>query len=179
VAEFFLGQVMMTGFGYAPKNFVQCNGQTMPINQYQALFALLGTYYGGNGTTNFMLPNLMGRSFYGAGSSVDPAWQPAPQPIGTVGGIETATVTSQNLPIHTHILNATTVAGVATRTAVNVLLGKAGHSIYGLPAAGPVMLAPATLQSAPANGGQAHSNMQPFEVINFNIALYGIFPSRN
>jgi microcystin-dependent protein len=179
MSDFFLGQVMMTGFGYAQKGFALCNGQTMPLNQYQALFALLGTSYGGNGTTNFQLPNLQGRSFYGAGNSADSGWQPSPLQVGTQGGSETVTLGTPHLPIHNHLLNGTNAPGVATRTAANMLLGKASHSIYGSPSAGPVQLAPPTLQLAPASGSLPHANMQPFEVINFNIALVGVFPSRN
>jgi microcystin-dependent protein len=176
VAEFFLGQVMMTGFGYPQKNFAQCNGQLMPINQNTALFSLLGTSYGGDGMRTFQLPNLQGSAFYGAGNSADGTWQPSPLPTGAVGGSETVTVQVPNLPIHTHLMNATTTAGSSPRSVDNTLLGKAAHNIYGPPNSGPVQLALGTLQSA--GGGAAHANMQPFQVINFNIALYGIFPSR-
>jgi microcystin-dependent protein len=176
VTEVYVGQIMMTGFEFAPRNFAQCNGQILSINQNQALFALLGVQYGGNGSTTFQLPNLQGSALYGAGASVDPSWQPTPLPAGAIGGSETVTLTVPNLPIHTHALNATGVAGSPLRTATNALLGKAGHAVYG-PSAGTVPLAPNTL--APAGGGLAHDNMQPFLVINFNIALSGIFPSRN
>ena len=71
MSVFFVGQIMMTGFGYAQKNFAFCNGQTLAINQNQALFSLLGTSYGGNGVSTFQLPNLQGRAFYGAGNSAD------------------------------------------------------------------------------------------------------------
>jgi microcystin-dependent protein len=177
MTDVFIGQIMMTGFGFAQRNFAQCNGQTMAINQNQALFALLGTQYGGNGTTTFLLPDLRGNALYGAGSSVDPTWQPAPLSTGAVGGSETATVTVQNLPMHTHLLNATTTAGTAGRTAVNDLIGTGAHPIYGAPSGPTVQLASPTLQFA--GGGAAHDNMQPYLVINFNIALSGIFPSRN
>jgi microcystin-dependent protein len=177
VAEFFLGQVMMTGFGYPQKYFAQCNGQLLPINQNTALFSLLGTSYGGDGIRTFQLPNLQGNAFYGAGNSADSGWQPTPQPTGEVGGSENVTVQVPNLPIHTHLMMATTTAGVNPRSVDNTLLGTAGHNIYGPPNSGPVQLALGTLQ--PAGGGGPHANMQPFLVINFNIALYGIFPSRN
>jgi microcystin-dependent protein len=177
MTDVFIGQIMMTGFGFAQRNFAQCNGQTMAINQNQALFSLLGTQYGGNGMSTFLLPDLRGNALYGAGSSVDPTWQPAPHLTGAVGGSETATVTLQNLPIHTHFLNATTTAGTAERAAVNTLIGTAAHSIYGPPTGSNVQLATPTLQFA--GGGADHDNMQPYQVINFNIALSGIFPSRN
>jgi microcystin-dependent protein len=176
MSEFYLGQIMMTGFGYPQKGFAQCNGQTLPINQNTALFSLLGTSYGGNGTTTFQLPNLQGRSFYGAGNSADGGWQPSPLPTGAVGGTETVTITVPNLPIHSHLMGATTTAGSNPRSVANTLLAKAGHNIYGPPSPG-VQLALGTLQYA--GGGAAHPNIQPFQVINFNIALTGIFPSRN
>jgi microcystin-dependent protein len=128
---------------------------------------------------NFLLPNLQGRAFYGAGNSVDGGWQPSPVPTGTIGGTEQVTVTTPNLPVHNHILNGTNATGAPSRSAANMLLGKATHGIYGPPAAGPVQLAQGTLQTSPPNGGLPHPNMQPFQVINFNIALTGIFPSRS
>jgi microcystin-dependent protein len=179
MSDFYVGQVMMTAFGFAQKSFALCNGQTLAINQNQALFALLGTSYGGNGTSTFLLPNLQGRALYGAGNSVDGGWQPSPVSTGTIGGTEQVTVLTQNLPVHNHVLSGTNANGATSRSAVNMLLGKAAHSIYGPPAAGPVQLAPATLQTSPPNGGLPHPNMQPFQVINFNIALTGFFPSRS
>ena len=177
MTDVFIGQIMMTGFGFPPRFFAQCNGQTLPINQNQALFALLGTQFGGNGSTTFMLPNLQGNALYGGGSSADGSWQPAPLPVGAVGGTETVTLTVPNLPIHSHLVNATTTAGIEPRSVVNTMLGTAAHSIYGSPTGGPVQLAQGTLQ--PAGSSQAHANIQPFQVINFNIALSGVFPSRN
>ena len=176
MTDVFVGQIMMTGFGFAQKNFAQCNGQTMAIMQNQALFSLLGTAYGGDGIRTFMLPNLQGNAFYGAGPSADPSWQPAQLPVGAVGGSETVTLAVPNLPIHNHFVNAVTNTGIASRTAVDALLGTAAHPIYGSPTGASVQLAQATLQ--PAGGGLAHDNIQPFQVINFNIALFGIFPSR-
>ncbi len=171
----YVGQIMMTGFPYAQKNFALCNGQTLGINQNQALFSLLGVAYGGNGTTNFMLPNLQARTLYGTGASVDSSWQPPPQPTGVVGGSESMTLIPSNLPMHNHLINATTTVGSAGRSANNTLLGTAAHAIYGAPT-GAVPLARDTLQ--PAGGGLPHDNMQPYLVINFNIALSGVFPSR-
>jgi microcystin-dependent protein len=176
MTDVFVGQIMMTGFGFAQKNFAQCNGQLMAIQQNSALFSLLGTSYGGNGVNTFQLPDLRGNALYGAGSSVDGAWRPTPQPTGETAGSETANLTLQNLPIHSHLLNATTVAGVESRSAANALVGTAAHSIYGPPTGSNVQLATPTLQFA--GGGLPHDNVQPFLVINFNIALSGIFPSR-
>ncbi len=123
-----------------------------------------------------MLPNLQGRALYGAGASVDSSWQPPPQPTGVVGGSENVTLIPSNLPVHNHLVNATTTAGAVGRSAANTLLGVAANAIYGAPT-GAVQLARGTLQ--PAGGGLPHGNMQPYSVINFNIALAGLFPSRN
>ena len=176
MSDFFVGQIMMTGFGFAPRSFAQCNGQLMAIQQNQALFALIGTFYGGNGVSTFQLPDLRGEALYGAGTSADGSWQPAPEPAGATAGSETVNLNLQNLPIHSHLLNATTTAGSQGRSAVNALIGTAAHSIYGPPTARNVELASPTLQFA--GGGLPHDNVQPFLVINFNIALNGVFPSR-
>jgi microcystin-dependent protein len=177
MADVFVGQIMMTGFPFAPRGFALCNGQIVSITQNQALFALIGTQYGGNGTTTFQLPDLQGNALYGAGASADPAWQPQAQDPGTVDGSETVTLSVPNLPIHNHILNAVTATGTSPRSVVNTVLATAGHAIYGSPTAGPVQLAPPSLQAV--GGNLNHDNMQPFLVINFNISLSGVFPSRN
>ena len=179
MAEVFLGQVMMTGFGFAPKGFALSNGQLLPVGQYQALFSLLGTRYGGNGQTNVPLPNLQGRSPMGAGASVDPAWQPPPFPIGTVSGVEHVTLVGPELAAHTHQVRATTAAG-AGRSAVNAGFAASSldsESVYAAPTAGLIPLAGNTV--ALAGGSLPHANMQPYAVINFAIALSGIFPSRS
>lgn len=176
MSEFFLGQIMMTGFGFAQKGFASCNGAILGIAQNQALFSLLGTTYGGNGTTTFGLPNLQSRTPVGFGQSVDPAWQPAPYNWGEIGGVENVTLLSPQLPVHSHVGNGTTAAG-AQRSAGNALYGTNTNNIYA-PANGPqVLLAGPTV--TPAGGNQPHTNIQPYETINYNIAMTGIFPSRN
>lgn len=176
MADVYLGQIMMSGFNFAPRGFAACNGQLLPITQNQALFALLGTAYGGNGTTTFALPNLQGSTPVGAGNSADGSWQPSPYPIGARAGAEAITLTLTQIPAHTHALNASTTPGT-TKNPTNTLYGGSGaEAIYG--SAGPqVTLNSQTL--AQTGGNQAHSNMQPFQVLNFSIALSGIFPSRN
>jgi microcystin-dependent protein len=168
MAEYFLGQVMPLAFSFAPRGFAQCNGQLLPIAQNQALFSLLGVYYGGNGQTNFMLPDLRGRTPVGAGGGYQ---------YGETGGVESVTLQTPSLPAHNHLGMATTTTAAA-RNPTNSLYGAfAGQPIYG-PSSGPqVALNPVSLGS---NGGDLpHENMQPFSVINFCIALTGIFPSRN
>jgi len=182
MSEFFIGQIMMTGFNFAPKFWALCNGQLLPINQYQALFSLLGTQYGGNGTTNFALPDLRSRTPIGYASSVDPGWQPPSVQIGQAGGVENVTLLSTNLPSHTHALNASNTAG-NSRNPAGRLYATSTDSVppaANLYAPSTGALVPLNPQSvSPAGGNQPHPNMQPYSVINFCIALSGIFPSRN
>ena len=182
MSEFFIGQIMMAGFNFAPKFFALCNGQLLPINQNQALFSLLGTQYGGNGTTNFALPDLRSRTPIGYASSVDPSWQPASVQIGQASGVENVTLLSTNLPAHTHSVNASTTNG-DNRIPSGRLFGTSTSTTPPAPnlyaaSTGPLVpLNPASV--APAGGNQPHSNLQPYSAINFCIALSGIFPSRN
>jgi microcystin-dependent protein len=184
MSEYFLGQIMMTGFPFAQKNFAQCNGQILGVSQNQALFALQGTTYGGNGQTTFMLPNMQGRTPVGYGQSVDGGWNPPPYPWGMAAGAENVTLTQASMPAHTHPVNATSAPGTSSLPtdpslyATSVNSGGGGNEpIYAPMTAGtPVPLGPTTVSLA--GSGMPHQNMQPYSVINFNIALSGIFPSR-
>ncbi|UHQ25055.1 tail fiber protein [Lysobacter sp. 5GHs7-4] len=174
MTEVFLGQIMLTGFPFAPKGFALCNGQLLAIAQNQALFSLLGTMYGGNGTTNFALPNMQSRTPTGAGNSVDPGWNPTPYTQGETGGVENVTLLTSQMPGHNHLVNGTNVAG-ALRNPTSGLYGTNSTNIFG-PGTGALV----PLQGVgPAGGNQPHPNMQPYTVINFVIALAGIYPSRN
>ncbi len=175
MSEFFIGQIMMAGFNFAPKFWALSNGQLLPINQNQALFSLLGTQYGGNGTTNFALPDLRSRTPIGYASSVDPSWQPPSVQIGQSSGVENVTLLSTNLPAHSHQVNATTANG-STRNPNNAIYANTTVPLHAAPSS-LVPLNPATV--APSGGNQPHPNLQPYSVINFCIALSGIFPSRN
>ncbi|WP_460457713.1 phage tail protein [Arenimonas alkanexedens] len=172
----FIGQIMMAGFDFAPRFSAHCNGQLLPINQNQALFSLLGTQYGGNGTTNFALPDLRGRTPIGFASSVDPGWQPPSVQIGQSGGLESVTLLSSNLPAHGHSVNATSDAGT-TRNPGNGYYASASLPLHGPASSGLVPLNPTTV--APVGGSQSHANMQPYLTSNFCIFLQGLFPSRN
>ncbi len=176
MAEFFLGQIMMTGFAYPPKGFAFCNGAILAVAQNQALFSLLGTVYGGNGVTTFALPNLQSRTPAGFGASSDSSWQPAPYNLGETGGTENVTLLSQHLPMHLHVGQGTTSSG-GQRSADGALYGTNSNAIYAAPNGRLVPLSPQTV--IPVGGNQAHANLQPYETINFNIAMTGIFPSRN
>jgi microcystin-dependent protein len=176
MSEFFIGQIMMTGFNFAPRFWALSNGQLLPINQNQALFSLLGTQYGGNGTTNFALPDLRSRTPIGYASSVDPSWQPPAVQIGQASGVENVTLLSTNLPSHSHQLNATTSNGT-TRNPNNAIYANSAVSLFSASSGPAVPLNAATV--GPSGGNQPHPNLQPYSVINFCVALSGIFPSRN
>ena len=176
MSEFFIGQIMMAGFSFAPKYFAQCNGQLLPINQNQALFSLLGTQYGGNGTTNFALPDLRSRTPVGYGPSVASNWQPPSVSIGQAAGVENVTLLAANVPAHTHLVNATTAAGTSRNPLDGLFATESTPLIYAAPST-TVPLNAATIGAT--GGNQPHPNMQPYATANFCIALSGIFPSRN
>jgi microcystin-dependent protein len=179
MTEVFVGQIVMTGFGFAPKGFALCNGQLLPVNQNQALFALIGTYYGGNGTSNFQLPNLQGRTPAGYGPSVDPIWQPSPYALGQSAGTEAVTLLSSQMPMHNHLVNANTTPG-SVKAIANAGFGASTNSAiptYAAPGSGATPLYPATIGMQ--GGNVPHQNMQPFRVISFSIAQSGSYPARN
>lgn len=177
MAEVYLGQVMITGFGFPQRGFALCNGQLMPINQNAALFSLLGTMYGGNGQTTFALPNLQGATPIHAGPSADPGWQPTPYTQGGPVGVENVTLLQNQMPAHSHLANASITAGTVKNPTGALYGGSGSEAIYAASAGPQVTLAPQTIVNTGGNG--AHNNMQPFRVLNFNIALNGIFPSRS
>lgn len=153
-------------FNFAPKGWAMCNGQLLPLNQNQALFALLGTMYGGNGQTNFALPDLRGRV---AMHTDHGAYY-----LGQRGGEEAHTVTMSEMPAHTHFVTAMTGAGEASAPGGNRLAVQ--NNLYTAPA-NLVALAPSTVSNV--GGSQPHENRQPYTVLNFCIALNGFFPSPN
>jgi microcystin-dependent protein len=168
MAEPFLSEIRIFSFNFPPKGWAFCNGQFMPINQNQALFALLGTTYGGNGQTTFALPNLQGcvPIHFGNGHS-----------LGEKAGSSSVTITQQTMPQHLHFLNASQSGANTNVPANNTLLGdSAPNDLYTGPAS-LVAMAPASVSNV--GGSQAHTNMMPYLVLNFCIALQGIFPSRN
>ena len=171
--EYFIGQILIVGFNFAPRGFALCNGQLLPIAQNTALFSLLGTTYGGNGQTTFGLPDLRGRLpiHQGQGPGL------SPRSLGERSGVESVTLVSTQMPQHTHTLNAVSESGNVGAPA-NAFLAATGSLDPEYRLAGTaVQLAPTAIGSV--GGSQPHDNMPPFLVVNFVIALEGIFPSRN
>jgi microcystin-dependent protein len=167
----FLGQISIFAFNFAPKGFSMCNGQLLPINQNQALFALLGTFYGGNGQSTFALPNLQSRTPISFGQG--PGLQNYVQ--GQAGGEENHTLLSTEMPQHNHSLQATTNVG-NTRNPSGAALCQPDTKMY-ISGAPDTSLAASSVASY--GGSQPHFNLQPYLTINFCIAMTGIFPSRN
>lgn len=178
MSDVYLGQIIMAGFRFAPNDFALCDGQLLPINNNQALFALLGTQYGGDGRVTFGLPDLRGRVPVSAGTSVDWAWQPPVQLPGTAAGAESVTLLAGNIPPHTHgVLGVTSAGTVRNPTSATFAGTAANPKMYA------TQTSPAVQQAATSvgmsGGGQAHPNMQPFQVINFFICIKGgIYPPR-
>ncbi len=172
MAEVYLGSIMMFGGNFAINGFAFCNGQTLSITSNTALFSLIGTYYGGNGTSTFQLPNLQGRvpMHQGNGAGL------TPRVIGEIGGTENATLLVNNMPGHNHSVNAYSGSGTASNP-TNAIPATGGKPDYYTTSAGNVTMAPGMIGTS--GGSIPFSIMNPFLCINFLIALVGIFPSRN
>lgn len=172
----FLGEIRMAGFNFAPRGWAFCNGQPLPISNYSALYALIGTTYGGDGQTTFGLPDLQGRSPVGQGNG--PGLTPTV--IGQVYGQESVTLTTGQIPGHSHSVKGQAGPGLATTADPTGGLWASQASTTDQPYS---TGAPDTTMSgqgvANAGGGQPHENRPPYLVVNFVIALEGIFPSRN
>ena len=165
--EPFLSEIRIFGFNYAPRGWAMCNGQTLPINQNQALFSLLGTRYGGNGQTTFALPDLRGRIPMHMSGSHD---------LGEVGGEQAHTLTQSELPAHIHLVSASQTTATEVLPAGNVLANSAPNNLYGA-VQNLAATSPSTISSV--GGSQAHTNMQPYLTLTFCIALQGLFPTQN
>jgi microcystin-dependent protein len=166
VSEPFLGQIIPVGFNFAPRGWALCNGQTLPINQNQALFSLLGTMYGGNGQTTFQLPNLQSRVAMHAGQG---------HTQGETGGLESVTLNASQIADHAHLVTQPASKDEQTTNRPDGAYFTVGGA-YGSSPSGPAMGGTAT---SAVGGSQAHTNLQPLLAIPFVIALQGIFPSRS
>lgn len=185
----YLSEIRLFTFNFPPKGWAFCQGQLLPINQNQALFALIGTFYGGDGRTNFALPDLRGRAAISMGQGAGLQDYSA----GQVGGVETVALTTAQLPSHTHTADPTQVT--AALPCVSATANQTGPSgnVPAIEASGVTATyssaAPdssiaaagiaATITASNTGGGAAHTNMQPFITLNYCIALQGIFPSRS
>lgn len=164
----YISEIRVFGFNFEPRGWAFCNGQLLAINQNQALFALIGTTYGGNGVTTFALPNLQARVPIHAGTGFA---------LGQIGGEESHTLSAAEAPQHTHALrgsSATALTNVPANGALaESLLGQPYHDPDGQNT--PL----ASTAIGPTGGGQPHTNMQPYLVLNVCIALVGVFPTRS
>lgn len=170
----FVAEIRIFPFNFAPKGWAFCDGQILPISQNTALFSLLGTTYGGDGKSNFALPNLQGcapmHPGQGPGLSL--------HDLGETGGSDTVSLLESEIPAHTHMVGAQKVplGGTTIPSPSSTLNRPASGNLYDDAIASPVAMAPESL--APAGGDQPHNNLQPYLTLNFCIALQGVFPPR-
>lgn len=163
----YIGEIRMFAGNFAPLNWMLCQGQVLPISQYDVLYNLIGTTYGGNGQTTFALPNLQGRL---------PLHQTGNYPIGLIGGTEQVTLITQQLPVHSHPMAASQNNATSSTVTGNVVGSVGATQIYReVPAAS----AMANQACSLVGGNQPHDNMQPYLCINFIIALFGVYPSQS
>lgn len=171
----FVAEIRIFPFNFAPTGWAFCNGQIMPISQNTALFSLLGTTYGGDGKSNFALPNLQGSApmQLGEGNGL------SLRDLGEIGGEETVTLLQSEMPAHSHSANAFNGAGTSHNPTNNVWASakvlRQSQNLYG-PTAGTTMK---PLALSISGGGLPHNNLMPYLVLNFCIALQGIFPARS
>jgi microcystin-dependent protein len=161
----FLAEIRLFGGMYAPIGWEFCDGRELQISQYDALFTLIGTTYGGDGQTTFALPNLVSRIPFGAGST---------NPVGITGGTESVTVTTQTMPAHSHSALASAQPGTSTDPAGKVWAAAAESPYAAAPA---VQMDPAT--AGDADGGQPHENRPPFLALSFIICVEGLYPTQS
>jgi len=178
MSENFLGEVRMFGGNYAPTGWALCNGQLMSIAQNSALYALIGTTYGGDGIQTFALPNMQGRLpiSQGAGPGL------TPRVMGETGGAESVTLLQTELPAHNHVLTVTAATASVSTPGPTVTPATATSTgrLYTVPAGlptNPIVFAPQAV--LPTGGNASHDNLMPAVCVSFIIALQGIFPSRN
>jgi len=169
----YIGEIRMFGGNFAPNGWMFCNGAILPISEYDTLFNLIGTTYGGDGQETFALPNLCSRVPLHAGGSAGSGL--SNRVLGEQGGVETVTLTQNQIPVHSHAPYASNDAATNDYTAANGVPGNTGGtSVYGLMGTPGPMTANAI---GPAGSSAAHDNMGPYLCVNFIISLFGIYPS--
>lgn len=167
--DFYLGQIILFAGNYAPANWAFCNGQLLPISQYSALYSVLGVTYGGDGQTTFALPNLSGRVAVGAGNGPGLS----PYAVGDQMGQEQVTLNSNQMPTHSHTVNAN--GGEASSTSPVGNLPAPAESAGYAPNANATM---SQQMIAPSGGNQPHENRQPLLALNYLICVNGLYPAR-
>jgi len=173
MTEPFIAEIRVLPYTFAPKGWARCDGQLMPISQNTALFSLIGTYYGGNGISNFALPNLQGNFAMGTGQGPGLT----ERVIGETVGADSVTLLPQEMPSHSHALMAgPTAAATSPSGAAMSPTASGGGNVYRVPGTAAPM---ADASIAQTGGGQAHENRQPYLSMPFCIALQGIFPPRS
>ena len=173
MAQPYIGEIRCFGFNFSPQGWAFCNGQLISISQNAALFNLIGTTYGGDGLNTFALPDLRSRVPVHQGSFAG-----VTHVVGQVGGVENVTLTGQEIPAHSHLIVATSNAATLKRPVPNTFYAasSSGNNFY---EAGTTLTALANNTVSSAGGGQPHNNIQPYLTLNWCIAMFGIFPSRN
>jgi microcystin-dependent protein len=177
----YIGQIMLCPYQFAPLGWIDCAGQLLPISQYTALFSLIGTYYGGNGTTNFALPDLQGRVPLSMGQSRTGSTYS----LGETSGVEQVTLTTNTMASHSHSLNAITTSGTTNAPAGGLLArlfvgsarGGTSGDIYNSTTTDTALVQNSI--SLSTGGNQPHPNVQPFLVLRYCIAIAGVFPPRS
>jgi microcystin-dependent protein len=175
MSDQYLGEIRTFGFNFAPVGWALCNGQLLAISQNAALFSLIGTYFGGNGTSNFALPNLQGNAPMQWGNGTGLSNYVLGQPAGTT----TVTITVPQMPNHSHAIQVGEAGTPTNIPSPTTWLGEASPAKFYLPAAdGPPNVPLSQNAIGTAGGSQPHNNTQPYLTINFCIALTGAFPPR-
>lgn len=164
----FVGEVRMFAGNFAPVGWMLCQGQVLAISENETLFNLIGTTYGGDGQETFRLPDLQGRV---------PIHQTGSYPIGSTGGVESVTLTTTQIPQHSHTLAATTSPANDVNPANNVLAQASTFDGYEIALPPSTAMAPQSL--TPDGGSQPHDNMQPYLCVNFIISMFGIYPTQS
>jgi microcystin-dependent protein len=176
MSDQFVAEIRIMTFNFAPSGWALCNGQILPISQNTALFSLIGTFYGGNGTSNFALPNLQGSTPLGAGQGPSLS----SRVLGQTGGEQTVTLSNNQMPAHSHVPQASTSGGTDSPAGAawgESKLGKTPLNVYAASGANNVAMSAQALSIT--GGGLAHNNMPPYLCLNFVIALQGVFPARS